>query len=134
MARTPYAIVASTIYFPEYTMARRAASAETIARESVELATFLSSLTKGMMRQTSTWHRVLKPNGRRLRGIMILGDMWLGRDMLFYRMYEGEARARALTPDEALAWVRVGTIVSRVERALIASGALSTVPSNDAVA
>jgi hypothetical protein len=105
-------------------MARRAASAETIARESVELATFLSSLTKGMMRQTSTWHRVLKPNGRRLRGIMILGDMWLGRDMLFYRMFEGEARA----------WVRVGTIVSRVERALIASGALSTVPSNDAVA
>lgn len=109
-------------------MTRRAASPELLDDEEDQLAAYMALITRGMVRRVAIYHNVLLPKGTRLRGIQIIRDVWLARDMQFYKLFPGDHRARQLTFREAVEWVRVAKIREKINRAFDASRAINDVP------
>lgn len=101
---------------------QRTISSDQLIREETELSAFMLMLTKRMVKRAAMYQPALLPRGARLRGIKIIPDVWLGRDLVFYKQFPGQPTTTPLSTREVLAWVRAETIRKRIVVALASVG------------
>lgn len=97
---------------------RRTISPQRLSQEEERLVGFLAGLTGSMIRKISSPQPALTPTGLRLRAFKVVPNLYLGRDLQFYRTPDHAKRAETLSLPETLHWASADAIVDRVKKAL----------------